>query len=569
MKTLMLIPKILLICSLLSLASCVDEETVDDALNLSNGKLKLSISPKNADISVATNLNTILLTFDSKVAIETAKQVIQSKPQIAYHLDTSRLKDSNLLTIILDEKLQPSTEYTFLIKDVKNLSTEKLESFAWEYTTVANTDTRAPELVSTLPLDSAVDVSDLLDQIVITFDENIKLAAFKDFVIFPAVTGTMSIIGNKLVFKPQAALTPNENYRVTLNNISDLSGNTLSSEVAINFSTVASNTPLSIPTLKLTSSANSTSPSFSWNAAKSSSGISYYKIKKGVTIDRIPTFDTLSNSTFSYTDSGLKTNRTYYYQLKISDNAGNIVRSNIIKITTADKNSATPPIVDTNPGKDTTLPSIPTLKLTSASNSTSPSFSWNAAKDASGIAYYKIKKGFSRDNISTFDTLSNSTLSYTDSGLETNRTYYYQLKISDNAGNIVRSNIIKITTANQNSPVPPPASVIPGPTKALTLTWSSPTRNSDNSCLTNLQGYNIDFKTSASGYKLLKKLTLDSTQLNCTIDTKNPDTTCGNATICTYQTTELAAGTWFFKVQAINNQGSTSPDSNEVSSQIN
>jgi len=193
MKTLTMIPKFLLICSFLLLASCIDDkEKTDDALNLSDSKLELSISPKNSDVSVATNLNTILLTFSSSVEL-ISEQIIQSNPPINYHLDTSKLKDNNVLYIILDEKLQASTTYTFLLKDIKNLDTEKLESFAWDYTTLTQADTRAPELVSTLPLDSAVNVSDTLDKIEITFNENIKLSTFKDLVISPAVAGIISI----------------------------------------------------------------------------------------------------------------------------------------------------------------------------------------------------------------------------------------------------------------------------------------------------------------------------------------------------------------------------------------
>jgi len=562
MKTLTMIPKFLLICSFLLLASCIDDkEKTDDALNLSDSKLELSISPKNSDVSVATNLNTILLTFSSSVEL-ISEQIIQSNPPINYHLDTSKLKDNNVLYIILDEKLQASTTYTFLLKDIKNLDTEKLESFAWDYTTLTQADTRAPELVSTLPLDSAVNVSDTLDKIEITFNENIKLSTFKDLVISPAVAGIISISGKKLIFKPQAALNTNVNYRLTINNVSDLSGNILGSEVAINFLTGEGATSLSTPTLTVTSSPNSPTPSFSWNPATSASGIVYYKIKKSLTRERIPTFDTLSNSTLSYTDSGLEKNQTYYYQLKISDKAGNIVRSNVVVVTTFDSTT-----------KDSTLPVAGALSTDGEPLENAISVKWKTGSDNIGITRYQLKRTVNHGATELVTTLNaapnTSTYRYTDKNVIGGQHYTYQLHAIDAAGNQGLSNLLTANTPNAGTVTPPPSSTAPVTKKALTLSWSSPTRNSDNSCIVNLQGYNISFKSSSSQYTLLKSLAVDSTQLNCTIDTKNTDAVCGNATICSFQTKELAANTWFFKVQAINNQGSTSPDSNELSSLIN
>jgi len=471
MKTLMMIPKLLFLCSLLSLTACVeDEEALKDALGLNDDKLELTVSPKKSDISVATNLNAIFLSFNDSVEIEniTSKQIILSNPPVKFHLDQSQLEDSNILYLILDEKLQPTTKYTFFINNIRNLSTDELKSFAWEFTTLDSIDVTAPLLVSTLPLDSAIDVSSALTSIELTFNENIKLASFNDVIITPDVTGVTSIEGNKLIFKPDTSFKPNENYRLVVNYVSDLSGNILASEISVNFLTIG----------------------------------------------------------------------------------------------------------------DSVLPTIPTLTLSSGDNSTSPSFSWNAATDASGIAYYKLKRGqHDVNNIVDYKTLSNTTLSFTDAGLETDHPYFYQLEIGDNAGNIVKSNIVTLTTPPAivtETPVEPTPNPIvvtdpaPAPVaKSLTLTWSSPTRNSDDSCLTDLQGYSINFKDANSGYALLKTVALDSLSLNCTIDTTNSDTTCGGAKICSYQTQEFAAGTWFFKVQAVNTKGTASLDSNEASSIIN
>ncbi len=560
MKTLMMIPKIILLGSLISLTACVDEDaTTKDTLNLNGEKLELSVTPKSADAAVATNLSTIYLAFNKNISIVEASTNlgIVSQPTIKFHLNTKQLTDSNVLYIELDERLKANTTYTFFINNIRDLSTDEIESFAWEFTTIADTDSTAPSLVSTTPNDSATNVAYDLNKIELAFDENIKLASFKDLVISPAVAGATSIEGNKIIFTPDNSLKANENYRLTATNVSDLSGNILTTEVSVNFLTSVDSTFPTIPTLTLTSSSNTTSPSFSWNAAKDSSGIAYYKIKKGFTDDNISTFDTLDNSTLSYTDSGLDTNRTYYYQLKISDNSGNIVRSNVIKITTS-----------TGPVADSTLPVAGTLSADGTPTTSAIPLKWSKGTDDTGVAKYQLKRTINHgasELVTTINSTPNtSTYRYTDKNVVSGKHYTYQLHAIDGAGNQGLSNELAVNTPDAGA-----APIVVPVKKALTLTWTSPTRNSDDSCLVDLQGYTIDFKKTTSNYSVLDTVALDSTNLNCAIDTSNPDTRCGGAMVCSYKTQQLAAGTWFFKIKAANLQGTFSTDSNEVTSLIN
>jgi hypothetical protein len=87
----------------------------------------------------------------------------------------------------------------------------------------------------------------------------------------------------------------------------------------------------------------------------------------------------------------------------------------------------------------------------------------------------------------------------------------------------------------------------PGTTQAL-LTWTPPTQNTDNTTLTNLAGYRINWGASASS-------------LVQTVQVANPATT-------TYTITSLTPGTWFFGVKAYTTQGSESALSNIISKVI-
>jgi hypothetical protein len=81
-----------------------------------------------------------------------------------------------------------------------------------------------------------------------------------------------------------------------------------------------------------------------------------------------------------------------------------------------------------------------------------------------------------------------------------------------------------------------------------TLSWVPPTQNSDGTTLTNLAGYQILFGQ-------------DSSQLDQSISLTNPS-------LSSYVVENLASGTWYFAVVAVNSAGTTSPFSNVASKTI-
>jgi hypothetical protein len=81
-----------------------------------------------------------------------------------------------------------------------------------------------------------------------------------------------------------------------------------------------------------------------------------------------------------------------------------------------------------------------------------------------------------------------------------------------------------------------------------TVNWSAPTQNTDGSPLTNLAGFHIYYGTSPSN-------------LNNTAEIANPGTT-------SYTINNLAAGTWYFSVNAYTSAGVESAISNTASTTI-
>jgi Putative Ig domain len=85
-------------------------------------------------------------------------------------------------------------------------------------------------------------------------------------------------------------------------------------------------------------------------------------------------------------------------------------------------------------------------------------------------------------------------------------------------------------------------------TGSVTLSWTPPTQNADGSALTNLAGYQVLYGRSQN--QLDQMINLDNASLN------------------RYVVENLAAGTWFFAVVAVNTTGTTSDASNLASRTI-
>jgi Fibronectin type III domain len=100
------------------------------------------------------------------------------------------------------------------------------------------------------------------------------------------------------------------------------------------------------------------------------------------------------------------------------------------------------------------------------------------------------------------------------------------------------------TGSGSTGSTPPIASV-----HAVTLNWTPPTENTNDTPLTNLAGYDIHYGRS-------------SASLTHKISISNPG-------IATYVVSDLPAGKYYFAVAAVNSAGTESPLSSQVSATVN
>jgi hypothetical protein len=82
-----------------------------------------------------------------------------------------------------------------------------------------------------------------------------------------------------------------------------------------------------------------------------------------------------------------------------------------------------------------------------------------------------------------------------------------------------------------------------------TLSWTPPTTRTDGTALTNLASYRVYYGTSSSA-------------LTTRIDVANPG-------LSSYVVSNLAAGTWYFAVTALDSTGAESTQSNVATLTIN
>ena len=166
-------------------------------------------------------------------------------------------------------------------------------------------------------------------------------------------------------------------------------------------------TTLSKPTVKASSSSYN-SNKLSWNKVKGSSGYEVLRAtSKTGTYKSVKTIT--SGSTVSYTDKSLATGTTYYYKVRA--------------YRTVDKKkvySSYSSVVSAKPVLKT-----PSVKLTSGSKKAT--IKWEKISGASGYEVYRAtSKSGKYSKIKTIT--KNSTVSYVNSSLTKNKTYYYKVR---------------------------------------------------------------------------------------------------------------------------------------------
>ena len=98
-----------------------------------------------------------------------------------------------------------------------------------------------------------------------------------------------------------------------------------------------------------------------------------------------------------------------------------------------------------------------------------------------------------------------------------------------------------------------------------TLEWESPTTNVDQSCLTNLAGYNVAYGNMPGAATYQKAIPINSLACGNT----STVTACGTVQTCKYTIGGLTSGQWYFTATSYNTDLVSGPASNEAAFTIN
>ena len=261
---------------------------------------------------------------------------------------------------------------------------------------------------------------------------------------------------------------------------------------------------------------------------------SYVVFRSRDTATTLVAVDTLDATLLQFVDSGLASSTTYIYALSALDadgNAGPLSAS--VSATTA--GIAIPSGVNAEGG-------IKRIDL-----------SWNASAD-DGLQGYNVYRstqsdqGYSRLAGVEGSSFTTGQTTYIDSGLTGGGIFFYQVTTVTNSGESARS---AFTGATVSSDIRAPAAPtfldgepVTGDPAALSLEWKAPTTDVGGAELTGLANYLIYRGDSSTG----------------------PFTQIGSSTTTSFQDDELdATTTYFYEVEALDDEGNASPRSSTIS----
>jgi len=188
--------------------------------------------PTGTNVPVMT---VITVTFDESMNTTSVEDAFSIAPSVAGTLSWS----SDTMTFTPDSNLTSDTTYEITIgTGAEDLAGNPLAvPYTWDFTT-AEPDTTAPTVTDNTP--TGTDVS-VMTVITVTFNESMNTTSVEDaFSIAPSVAGTLSWSGDTMTFAPDADLTSDTTYEVTIGTgAKDLSGNPLAAAYIWDFTTAA------------------------------------------------------------------------------------------------------------------------------------------------------------------------------------------------------------------------------------------------------------------------------------------------------------------------------------------
>ena len=216
--------------------------------------------------------------------------------------------------------------------------------------------------------------------------------------------------------------------------------------------------PPSVPTALAASAVTLNSFTLGWAASSDNVGVAGYNVyRNGVKIN------TATNTTTSYSVTGLTPNTAYSITVSAVDAAGNqSVQSTALNVTTA---------------KDATAPTVPTTLTATSVTATSFTLGWKASTDNVGVSGYNIFLNGLQTNAAL-----NTTTSFNVTGLAANTTYAATVTAVDAAGNqSAASTPLNVTTLQAKDSIAPTAptnlTAANATNTSFTLGWTASTDN--------------------------------------------------------------------------------------------
>ena len=183
----------------------------------------------------------------------------------------------------------------------------------------------------------------------------------------------------------------------------------------------------------------------SWAAPAAGMPVTDYNVyRDGVNID------TTAGTT--YTDTGLDPDTGYAYEVKSVGPGGESVVSNALNVTT----------------DPTAAPDPPTSLSLDSKTETEVGMSWTAPAGGTPVTDYNVY----RDGVN-IDTTAGTT--YTDTGLDPDTAYGYEVKAAGPGGESVASNTLNVTTDPTAAPDPPTGLSLVSKTETeVAMSWTAP-----------------------------------------------------------------------------------------------
>jgi RHS repeat-associated protein len=235
------------------------------------------------------------------------------------------------------------------------------------------------------------------------------------------------------------------------------------------------------PTALTATAASASQINLSWTGSSDTgTGVKGYQVERcqGAACSAFVQMAFVQAGPPSFIDTGLAA-ATYRYQIRASDNAGNLsAYSNIVSATTSS-------------AADTTAPSAPMGLTATAAISNQLNLSWTSSTDNIGVTGYRVERCQGAGCTAFAQVAAPTATSFNDTGLARATTYRYRVRSTDAASNLsAYSSVVSATTLNVADTTPPTApSFISTDTVSASQVNVSWTPSTDN---TGVTGYRLE-----------------------------------------------------------------------------